>query len=208
MENQYFRHVPMAKAIVKQAAAQPELVIVIVVPSETDDLPDPGKKHGDALQHDFFSTLDAGIADKSRFRVYTMFHRIIHSKFIMADDRALCLGSANANPRGFFLDTELNVMLDSVDAVRGFRHRLWAHNLGLTEAKVAGWKVSEFIARWDAVAKANHALVPKPAKMTGEAIIPFDPLLERGQRQPIIDDVETESADARVHASACRNTVG
>jgi phosphatidylserine/phosphatidylglycerophosphate/cardiolipin synthase-like enzyme len=193
MENQYFRHAPMADAIVKQASAQPALVIIIVVPSETDDLPDSGKKHGDALQHDFFSKLDAGIVDKSRFRVYTMFHRIIHSKFIMADDHALCLGSANANPRGFFLDTELNVMLDNVDAVRGFRHRLWAHNLGLTEPKVAGWKATDFVTRWDAVAKANQALVAKAAKMTGEAIIPFNALAEPGQRQPLIDDVETES---------------
>jgi phosphatidylserine/phosphatidylglycerophosphate/cardiolipin synthase-like enzyme len=195
MENQYFRHAPMADAIVKQALAQPELVVIVVVPSETDDLPDAGKKHGDALQHDFFSRLDANVP-KDRLRIYTMFHRIIHSKFIMADDHALCLGSANANPRGFFLDTELNVMLDDVATTRGFRHRLWAHNLGLTEAKVAAWKPSEFLTRWDAVAKANEALKAKPAKMTGEAIMPFDALAEKGQRQPIIDDVETESADA------------
>jgi hypothetical protein len=70
---------------------------------------------------------------------------------------------------------------------------LWAHNLGLTEPKVAGWKATDFVTRWDAVAKANQALVAKAAKMTGEAIIPFNALAEPGQRQPLIDDVETES---------------
>jgi phosphatidylserine/phosphatidylglycerophosphate/cardiolipin synthase-like enzyme len=141
MENQYFREPRMADAIVQQAKAQAELVVIIVVPSETDDLPDAGKKHGDSRQHEFFVRMTKGIP-ASRLRVYTMFHRIIHSKFILADDRALCVGSANANPRGFFLDSELNVMLDDAEAVRAFRHRLWAHNLGVAETAVAGWKSS------------------------------------------------------------------
>ena len=49
---------------------------------------------------------------------------------------ALSLGSANANQRGFF-DTELNVLLDEPDAARSFRHRLWAHDLGVPENAVA-----------------------------------------------------------------------
>jgi phosphatidylserine/phosphatidylglycerophosphate/cardiolipin synthase-like enzyme len=127
-----------------------------------------------------------------------MFHRIIHSKFIMADDRALCVGSANANPRGFFLDSELNVMLDDAPGVQAFRHRLWAHNLGVAETTVTAWGPASFIARWEAVAAANDKLKGSPAKMTGEAIIPFDALREKGERQPFIDDVETEwgAADA------------
>lgn len=194
MENQYFREARMADAIVKQATGNAKLVVIVVVPSETDDLPDPGKKHGDALQHDFFSRLTNGVPS-DRLRVYTMFHRIIHSKILMADDRALSIGSANANPRSFFLDTELNVMLDDLDGVEAFRVRLFAHNLGLTKTAVAGWRASDFIARWDEVAAVNNKVIDDPSKMTGEAVLPFDPLKEEGERQIVIDDVETETAD-------------
>jgi phosphatidylserine/phosphatidylglycerophosphate/cardiolipin synthase-like enzyme len=196
MENQYFREPRMADAIVAQAKAQKELAVIVVVPSETDDLPDAGKLHGDSLQHEFFVRLTKGIP-KSRLGVYTMFHRIIHAKFIMADDRALCLGSANANPRGFFLDSELNVMLDSADTVKAFRHRLWAHNLGVADITVAGWNSAAFIARWDAVASANEKLRSRPEKMTGEAVIKFDTPGPAGARQEFIDDVETEVLDVR-----------
>lgn len=193
MENQYFREPLMADAIVKQAAAQPDLLVIVVVPSETDDLPDLIKKHGDSLQHEFFTRLKG--VPEARLRVYSMFHRIIHSKFIMADDRVLSIGSANANPRGFQLDAELNVTLDDPAAVTSFRHRLWAHNLGLTRAKVAAWKPSDYIARWDAVAAANEAARANPKRMTGEAIIKFDATKELGARQKDIHDVETEAPD-------------
>jgi phosphatidylserine/phosphatidylglycerophosphate/cardiolipin synthase-like enzyme len=201
LENQYFREPRLADAIVKQAKVRPELVVIVVVPSETDDLPDPGKKHGDALQHEFFLRLTKGIPAR-RLRVYTMFHRIIHSKVVLADDHALCIGSANANPRGFFLDSELNVTLDDDTAVAAFRVQLWAHNLGLSESTVAGWKASAFIARWNAVAAANDKRKTSPGKMTGEAIIHFDPLKEKGERQSIIDDVETEAPEARWQGEA------
>jgi phosphatidylserine/phosphatidylglycerophosphate/cardiolipin synthase-like enzyme/V8-like Glu-specific endopeptidase len=192
MENQYFREPRMADAIVKQAQAQSGLIVVIVVPEQLDDPDDPIKRHGNSLQHEFFTRLSAGIAATNRLRVYTMFNRIIHSKFILVDDQALSMGSANANPRGFFLDTELNVMLDDADAVKSFRHRLWSHNLGVPPTDVADWEVKDFMAKWDAVAKANEALKKTPDEMTGEGVIPFDPLREKGQRSWFIHDVLTE----------------
>lgn len=192
LENQYFRKPRMADAIVKQARAHPALVVIVVVPSETDDDPDIVTLHGNAMQHEFFRRLVGGMP-AARLRVYSMVQRIIHSKFMMADDRDLTLGSANANPRGFSLDTELNLMLREHEAVAAFRHRLWAHNLGLAPATVAGWGVASFLANWDAVARANDAKRGHPSTMVGEAIIPFDPLKNPGQRHPQIHDVETEA---------------
>lgn len=189
----------------KQAKAQSDLLVIVIVPSETDDLPDMVKKHGDSLQHEFFTRLKG--VPEPRLRVYTMFHRIIHSKFIMADDRVLSIGSANANPRGFQLDAELNVTLDDPAAVASFRHRLWAHNLGLAQATVAGWGPSDYIPRWDAVAAANEAARANPRRMTGEAIIKFDATAEKGSRQKDIHDVETE-AGAPAIAVAARQTRG
>ena len=195
MENQYYREPRMAEAIVKQAKAQPELIVIIVVPEQLDDPDDPIKRHGNWLQHEFFRRLLAGIPS-NRLRVYTMFHRIIHSKLIMVDDHTLSVGSANANPRGFFLDTELNVVLDDAETVKSFRHRLWSHDLGILESTVATWAAPDFTARWDAVAKADQRLTKTPDEMTGEGVIPFDPLREKGVKQLFIHDVLTEYPDA------------
>ena len=60
-------------------------------------------------------------------------------------------------------------MLDDPQTVQAFRHRLWAHNLGVAEATVAGWKASAFIAHWDAVATANESLRSNPAKKKTES---------------------------------------
>jgi hypothetical protein len=80
-----------------------------------------------------------------RLRVYQMSRQfgLVHSKLILADDQALSIGSANADPRGFFWDTELNVMLNDAEAVRRFRNRLWAHDLGVPLEDVQKWAVSE-----------------------------------------------------------------
>lgn len=86
--------------------------------------------------------------------------------------------------------------LDDPAAVASFRHRLWAHNLGLAQTTVAAWGQSDYIPRWDAVAAANEAARANPSKMTGEAIIEFDGTAEKGSRHKD-HDVETEAGDRR-----------
>lgn len=192
MENQYFFEPKLADAIVKQAEAQPALIVIIVVSFETDDPTNPYTQHGRALQNEFFTRLFAG-TPSTRLRVYTMLGRLVHSKLVLVDDQFLSVGSANANPRGFFMDTELNVMLDDPAAVKGFRHKLWIHDLGLLPGKVASWGVPDFIPQWDVVAKFNDKLRKTPEKMVGESVIPFDPRTVKGQRAPYIPDVLSES---------------
>jgi hypothetical protein len=185
MENQYFHEPAMADAIVKQAEAHPDLIVIIVVAFEIDDPTNQITEHGRALQNEFFKRLSKIPAN--RWRVYTMFGRLVHSKLILVDDQALSVGSTNANPRDFFMDTQLNVMLDDPQAVKGFRHQLWSHDLGLSEAHVAGWAVSDFITQWDLVAKANELLKTTPEKMAGEGVIPFDPTTVKGKLSAIPD---------------------
>jgi phosphatidylserine/phosphatidylglycerophosphate/cardiolipin synthase-like enzyme/V8-like Glu-specific endopeptidase len=189
LENQYF-HVPeMADAIVKQAQAQPDLIVIVVVNSRSDDPVTPLTKfqldNMHALRHEFFSRLRAGILP-SRLGVYTTNHELYHSKLILVDDRALSIGSANANFRDFFMDTQINVLLDDPQAVREFRQRLWAHDLGVDESTVAAWPISDFISQWDAVAKANEALT-NTLDMAGEGIIPFDATKDKGERHSWLD---------------------
>lgn len=184
LENQCFHEPRLADAIVKQAEAQPELVVIVVVSSELDPPVSLPTQHGPAVQHEFFARLVAGIP-AARLGLYTMSGRLVHSKLILADDRALSLGSANANPRSFFLDSELNVMLDAPSAVEEFRHRLWAHDLGVPAATVARWRAADFIARWDAVAHSNDALVRE--QQVGECVVPFDPTRMKARHGPVSD---------------------
>jgi phosphatidylserine/phosphatidylglycerophosphate/cardiolipin synthase-like enzyme len=133
----------------------------------------------------------------NRLQVYTLNYSsgILHSKLILVDDEALSVGSANAYPRGFFFDSELNLMLDHAQTVKSFRHRLWAHNLGVPPDKVAAWSPSQFFDSWDAVAKRNEGVQGKPdatAFMVGEGVVAFKPLdssdhlrFREGKRGPI-----------------------
>jgi len=133
LENQYFHEPALADAIVLQAQARPELIVIVVVSSRTDDPDNAYTEHCRALRSEFFDRLFAGLPADRR-RVYTMPMPLVHSKLALADDQFLTIGSANANPRGFFLDTELNVMLDDTVVVTSFRQRLWAHDLGTSRA--------------------------------------------------------------------------
>lgn len=185
LENQYFYEPALADAVVRQAQAQPDLIVIIMVSSGTDDPKTVYREHCRTMRHEFFRRLFAGLLPARR-RVYTPFYPggLLHSKLALVDDKALSMGSANANPRGFFLDTELNVMLDDADVVTRFRRRLWSHNLGVIPAKVDAWAVADFIAQWDVVAKFNEARKASPEKMVGEGVIPFDPTTEEGEKSP------------------------
>jgi phosphatidylserine/phosphatidylglycerophosphate/cardiolipin synthase-like enzyme len=184
----------MADAIVKQAQAQSDLIVIIVVSSGTDDIPRnflerTYLEHCRPLRHEFFKRLFGGLAPNRR-QFYTMQYPggLVHSKLILVDDQTLSMGSANANLRGFFLDTELNVMLDDAEVVKSFRRRLWSHDLGVPLASVEAWAVADFIKQWDVLAGANERLKSDPSKMSGERIIRFDHTAERGSRG-VINDV-------------------
>ena len=209
-ENQYFHEPKLADAIVKQAESQPDLIVMVIAGTGSDDRQkvDPTadfitrKKQQamvDAVQNmlalrlEFFERLLAGIPEK-RVRVYTLNYEggITHTKLVMVDDEALTVGSANANPRGFFFDTEVNVILEDPPTVKDFRQQLWAHNLGLAPDAVAKWGVPEFFKNWDALAAANGKLQKTPVKLLGEGIIPFhpkdpkDPRFRKGARIPFL----------------------
>jgi phosphatidylserine/phosphatidylglycerophosphate/cardiolipin synthase-like enzyme len=193
LENQYFHEPVMADAIVKQTEAQPGLIVLIVVSGETDDPDNFLTENGRAQQNEFFTRLLTNVPP-DRVRVYSMQGRLVHSKLIMADDQLLCMGSTNADPRDFFMDTQLNVILRNAEAVAAFRRRQWAHNLGLPEATVAGWQAGDFLTNWDSVAKANESRKTTPEKMQGEAVVPFDPRTVKGKRNRDLDLLTEVSA--------------
>lgn len=186
LENQYFREPRLADAIVRQAQSQPDLQLMVLVSTGTDDEPrDLSTQYGDGLRLEFFTRLFNGIP-AARRRVYSIAYPkgLLHSKLIMADDEVLSVGSANANPRGFVLDSELNLMIEAPDLVQDFRHRLWAHNLGVPAGEVARWKPAEYFKKWNEVAQFNRdkEAKKKHEEMVGDSIIPFDPVNRKDPR--------------------------
>jgi len=195
LESPCFHEPRLADAIVKQAEAQPGLVVVLVVSSDADDPTTKLTQHGPALQSEFLARFTAGIP-AARRGIYTMSSRLVHAKLVLVDDRALTMGSATACPRGFFLDTELNIVVDAPPAVAEFRHRLWAHELGVSEAEVASWPAADFVARWDAIARRNEALAD--GERGGASVVPYDPAASRTKRSTVPEAVPASCAAARI----------
>ncbi len=188
MENQYFRVPELGDWIVARGRERPGLIVIIVVVhgalAEADDGKSALTDHGFFLQFETFDRIVKGLgADRVRF--YEMHKRYVHSKVIFADDHWCCIGSANVNPRGFGLDSELNVQFrePNPELIPEFRKRLWSHNLGVSEAEIGRWSASDFIARWDKVAAANARKTRDT--MAGEGILRFDYKKFPGKQLPV-----------------------
>jgi N-acetylmuramoyl-L-alanine amidase len=187
-ENQYFRSLDLADWIVAQGQANPTMpaIFVVVYSAGTDDGDNAITQAGADLQYQFFDRIIKALG--ARAAIYTMTYRAVHSKFLLADDRYMTIGSANANERSFQLDSELNVAIDDSKLTAGFRRKLWAHNLGLPEATVGAWAIGDFVAQWDTVATANSALASSPASMAGEGVVRFDYTRATGTSHAYIPD--------------------
>lgn len=187
-ENQYFRDMALADEIAARARSRADLraIFVVLADENGDDGTNPLTFHGTYLQHEFFTRVTAALG--SRVGIYTMFRRVVHSKMVMADDRAMSIGSANANVRSFELDSEMNITVDDREWVRDTRLRLWAHNLGIGHPAVASWGVADFIGRWNSVAAANAAVVANPDRMTGEGVVVYNWSANRGSSSSMVPD--------------------
>jgi phosphatidylserine/phosphatidylglycerophosphate/cardiolipin synthase-like enzyme/subtilisin family serine protease len=188
LENQYFRDLSLADEIGARAARIPALRVIFVVLDDAhgDDGNNAVTLQGTIRQAEFFSRVTTALG--SRVAIYTMFNRTVHSKMIMADDRTMSIGSANANVRSFDLDSELNLTIDNVEWVRRARLRLWEHNLGVSQAAIGAWSAGDFISRWDTIAAANWALRGTPEHMAGEGVLVFNWAANRGTLNPLIPD--------------------
>jgi len=188
LENQYFRDLSLADEIAARSRRIPALrtIFVVLADENGDDGTNPLTFQGTYLQHEFFTRVTAALG--SRAGIYTMFNRSVHAKMMMADDRTLSIGSANANVRSFELDSEMNLTVDDREWVRDVRLRLWAHNLGVSQSAVGSWAVDDFIGRWNSVAAANAALVANPDRMMGEGVIVYNWSANRGSSSPLVPD--------------------
>jgi phosphatidylserine/phosphatidylglycerophosphate/cardiolipin synthase-like enzyme len=90
---------------------------------------------------------------------------------MLIDDVWATIGSANANPRSFYVDTELSASIHDPAVVTKLRRALWAELLGSPKG-LATWKPVDFVAEWTKIALANSKA--EAAKRQG-FIIQHDP---------------------------------
>jgi phospholipase D1/2 len=177
------------------------LNVIILLPGIAEEVilaqaagqePDALTKQGVNLQHDIieqlqnafganlgvFSPMAGGrtvlITDPITKKETTLKKVInVHTKLMIIDDVFATLGSANANPRSFQLDTEMNLAWHdpSSASVKGLRNELWREMLG-DKSGADSWKEKQYAAKWSGIAADN-------AKLTGERgwhgfIVPYD----------------------------------
>jgi phosphatidylserine/phosphatidylglycerophosphate/cardiolipin synthase-like enzyme len=192
-ENQFFRSLDLAGWIADRAKKNPKLKAIFVVlenPAEGDDAI---TMHGKYLQYTFFERVSKAMGN--RVGIYTMSGRMVHSKFALADDARVIIGSANANERSFTLDSEIALAIEDAALARQWRLRAWNHAVGPAGADPSA-KSDAFLGQWAAVAAANTRLPLD--QMAGEGVVPFDWRALPGKRNgDIPDDLAMMDFDAR-----------
>jgi phosphatidylserine/phosphatidylglycerophosphate/cardiolipin synthase-like enzyme len=190
IENQYFREQAIADAIIARHKKQKDLRTLIVLPDVAEELiggkGDPVTNLGASLQHQALDGMKKAIG--ANLGLFTMKRQkeptlvYVHAKVLIVDDVYANLGSANANPRSFRVDTELNLAWHDPATVRKFRTDLWKEQLG-APAGMPRWLPKDYVTKWSAIA-AGNARSPKRAS---GYVFPFDNRAE-GVANPLIPD--------------------
>jgi phosphatidylserine/phosphatidylglycerophosphate/cardiolipin synthase-like enzyme len=191
IENQYLREQAIADAIVAQHKKQKGLRTLIVLPDVAEELlagkGDPLTNVGAFLQHDALEAMKKAIG--ANLGLFTMKRPkdaklvYVHAKVLIVDDVYANLGSANANPRSFRMDTELNLAWHDPTTVRQFRTALWKEQLG-SPAGMSSWLPADFVKQWSKIA-AKNARAPKSPRTS--YVFPFDNRA-KGTANPLIPE--------------------
>jgi phosphatidylserine/phosphatidylglycerophosphate/cardiolipin synthase-like enzyme len=215
IENQYVRSHLLKEWLERRAQDNSELSVIMVVPVAPEEFStangaDALTEHGMFLQRTLIERLQDVLQE--RFGVFSMVRKTkasapsktdahdsaqiyVHSKLLIVDDRFASVGSANANGRGFVMDTELALAYVG-PTVRDLRVKLWTELLGSPD--VAKWKPTEFVARWNDIAKAN-AKAPASHLPRGRQgfVVPHDTGSFPGTENPRIPAEFTELLDPK-----------
>jgi phospholipase D1/2 len=216
IENQYVRAEDLASWLIDRRDSHPDLVVLIVLPVAPEEVSEPGGVDdvtdlGLHLQHGILTDLRDEF--RSNLGLYSMAARSIaskrldsdainrsrqiyvHTKAMIIDDVWATVGSANITPRSFLVDTEANIAWHHPMGVRAFRLTLWREILG-SPKDIASWKPSEFVPKWDAIAKANETRKTLTAVNGRQGfVVPHDPTRFEGHSHPLIPDEFTELVD-------------
>lgn len=202
VENQYVRSPLLRSWIAERARVVKDLNVIVVLPVAPEEVArktDPITNQGLMRQREILEGLTADLG--TRFRAFSLVKRAkattphatdsfgstqiyVHSKVMLIDDVWATIGSANANPRSFHVDTELNAAFYDPATVFKLRLALWNELLGSPKG-LASWKPTDFAAEWRKIADANRKAAP--GKRNG-FVVPHDPRRFPGGATPLLPD--------------------
>lgn len=176
IETQFFRHWPLADALIKAAQRRPELNLILVMPSEPERVIFAGDRgldarYAQALQLRNLDLCRRAFGDRMAVVTPAMPRRAtpdtpkpvrgagivyVHAKVVLIDDTWGMVGSANLNGRSMRWDTEASVWFEDAEAVRHLRERL--ASIWLSGHRTDG--DPRRAATWTAAAQENAGLEP------------------------------------------------
>lgn len=148
IENQFTSANEIARALARRMAGVPSLKVLIVAPRAHSSWFESQAMQGG--RRSFIAPfVAAGVAERLRILYPTSQEPdsdaaaiMVHSKVMIIDDRFLRVGSANLNNRSLGADSECDVAFEATCEeheafIRGVRHRLIGHFLGLEAREIA-----------------------------------------------------------------------
>lgn len=142
LENQYFTSPVIATAIARRLGEAEGPEVVLVSTGESPSWFDHATMDGARAEvlHTLMAADVHGRMSAWHPRTVGGQNIIVHSKVTIIDDRMLRVGSSNLNNRSCGYDTECDVTVERKrpdPAIRGVRHHLLAHFLGVPDAAFA-----------------------------------------------------------------------
>lgn len=191
IENQYFRDLDLATIIWNRINKVPDLRVIIVLPHSAEEKPKDSKalaltEHAVFIQRrtiDYLRTRDPVQKNVGFFSLQKSKTSLtyVHAKIMIIDDKWFTIGSANVNPRSFYLDSETNICVLDKTAASDFRFDLWKEHFGNPgkpakdiSKKTDITNASKFLDMWKAEAVENAKRISRGNAMSSQ-IVQHDP---------------------------------
>jgi phosphatidylserine/phosphatidylglycerophosphate/cardiolipin synthase-like enzyme len=177
IENQYFRHRALCDALVEAMTREPELQVILLLPVAPEEVRDALTLHATYLERTLIEALLA--VPGKRVGVYSLKRDngseiYVHSKVMIVDDLWFTVGSANTDPRSFWLDSEANVVVRDDQLASSLRTTLWTEHLQPTAdelPQLAMRNAAGFVKLWNRRAKEDEDALTQKKKPPGRVVV-------------------------------------
>ncbi|TCP43070.1 phospholipase D family protein [Rhodovulum marinum] len=206
LETQFFRHLPLARALARRARACPDLRLILVLPAAPEDVAFDDSAGTDSRFGAFLQTrcLDrlrrafgprilvlspvqprpGDSEGRDSLRAAPLVY--VHSKVSIFDDCRAIVSSANLNGRSLRWDTEAGLEFRAAGHVAELRRRVMGHWLP-PDAAPADLDPATAFDRWKALADRNSRLPPRDRR--GFLVLhDLDPARDLGRPVPGLPD--------------------
>jgi phosphatidylserine/phosphatidylglycerophosphate/cardiolipin synthase-like enzyme len=225
IENQYFRDPDLTGALIRRMEEVPELRVIVVVPVQAEDEanmsesePRQFARFADQVQFEQIDRLRKFDERRERVEFFSLSRgaghdMYVHAKLMIVDDLWYTIGSANANPRSFHLDSESNIIVRDAAGARALRLQLWNEHFGVKGKKDTRFAASfgitqssRFVAVWQEEASRNNEALRRRAPLRsfvvthvappGDGLKGFNILLDPAVRQVVLNEPQAQESAA------------